>query len=67
VSGRLRGAPKVAAPRPFPDNVVIVLFVPDPTRVYKLWVRLEADGNSWASDSIWIQFSDSTDGGGKPK
>ena len=42
-------------------------FVPDPTQVYKLWIRLKADGNSWANDSIWIQFSDSTDVAGTPK
>ena len=62
-----RGAPKVSAPIPFPENVVIVSIVPDPTQVYKLWIRLKADGNSWANDSIWIQFSDSTDVAGTPK
>jgi hypothetical protein len=51
------GAPKVITPAPYPDSFVGVRFVADPTQLYKLWVRLKADHNSWANDSVWIQFS----------
>jgi hypothetical protein len=36
-------------------------------KVYKLWVRLKADSNSWSNDSIWIQFSGAADAAGTPK
>jgi hypothetical protein len=61
------GAPKVLQPIPFPDGLVAVTFVADPTQVYKLWVRLKADGNSWSNDSIWMQFTGATDLNGTPK
>jgi hypothetical protein len=61
------GAPKVALPVPYPDDVVVVTFVADPSQVYKLWVRLKADGNSWSNDSVWLQFSGAADQGGTPQ
>jgi hypothetical protein len=61
------GAPKVTVPIPFPDGVVAVTFVADPTQVYKLWVRLKADNNSWSNDSIWMQFSGAADFSGTPQ
>jgi len=53
------GAPKVVRPSETPANTITIPFVPDPTLTYKLWVRLKADNNSWANDSVWVQFSGS--------
>jgi hypothetical protein len=61
------GAPKVTVPVPYPENYVGIPFVADPTQVYKLWVRLRADNNSWANDSVWVQFSGAADPAGTPK
>ena len=64
---RICGAPKVNAPLADPSSRVIVRFYPEPTLTYKLWVRLKADGNNWANDSVWLQFSAATDASGTPK
>ena len=34
---------------------------------YKLWIRLKAAANSWANDSVWVQFSGATDVAGVQK
>jgi hypothetical protein len=60
-------AAKVPAPLAAPPGYVRLPFVADPTQTYKLWLRLKADGNSWANDSVWVQFSGSTDVSGNPK
>ena len=60
------GAPKVAAPLPDPPNRILVRFAPEPTLAYKLWVRLKADNNNWANDSVWLQFSTAADASGIP-
>ena len=61
-----KGAPKSAAPLAQPANYLWVEFVSDPTLTYKLWVRGKAEGDSWANDSIWVQFSGATDASGNP-
>ena len=61
------GKPKVTAPLPDPTSFLWLRFVPDPTQTYKLWIRLKADSNSWANDSVWVQFSNATDLSGTPK
>ena len=61
------GAPKVAAPLAAPTSTVTFNFAADPTEIYKLWIRLKADANSWANDSVWVQFSGATDLAGTPK
>ena len=58
------GAPKLAAPLANPVNYVDIYFTPDPTLEYKLWIRGKADGNSWANDSVFVQFSDAVDNAG---
>jgi len=60
------GAPKVTAPLADPVNYANIYFTPDPTLEYKLWIRGKADGNSWANDSVFVQFSDATDASGNP-
>ena len=61
------GRAKVTTPLPFSDNRIILDFIADPTQTYKLWLRLKADGNHWSNDSVWLQFSGSTDLQGNPK
>jgi hypothetical protein len=55
------GLPKV--PMPTLDDFVVLTFSADPTLTYKLWVRLKADSDSWANDSVWISFANWTGGG----
>jgi hypothetical protein len=62
-----RGAPKINKPLTDPPSRVLVRFFPEPTLTYKLWVRLKADGNSWANDSVWLQFSGAADRAGTPR
>jgi hypothetical protein len=33
---------------------------------YHVWLRLKADGNNWANDSVYVQFDGSTDASGNP-
>ncbi|HXI29917.1 MAG TPA: VCBS repeat-containing protein [Vicinamibacterales bacterium] len=61
------GRPKVNAPLVDPPSRVTIRFYPEPTLTYKLWVRLKADGNFWANDSVWLQFSGAADASGTPK
>ena len=51
---------------PSPVNYIDFVFLADPTQTYKLWIRGKADGNSWANDSVHIQFSDAVDVNGNP-
>ena len=59
------GAPKITVPGSTASGLVIE-FAPDPTLIYKLWVRLKAERNAAANDSVWVQFSGSTDRAGTP-
>ena len=47
-------------------NFITLGFVADPTQEYKLWVRLKAEGNSWANDSVFVQFDGALDAAGNP-
>jgi hypothetical protein len=58
------GAPKATAPSANPSSFLELHFLADPTQTYKLWVRLKADNNFWGNDSVWVQFSGSTDPAG---
>jgi FG-GAP-like repeat len=57
-------APKLAAPLADPMNFLAFDFVPDPSQEYKLWIRLKAEGNNWANDSVFVQFVGAVDGAG---
>lgn len=59
-------APKLAAPLANPTNYIEMGFPADPTQTYKLWLRLKADGNHWANDSVFVQFEGATDENGTP-
>jgi VCBS repeat protein/FG-GAP repeat protein len=59
-------AAKITAPLANPSSSVALTFIADPTQTYKLWVRLKADANSPFNDSVYVQFSGSTDAAGNP-
>jgi hypothetical protein len=59
------GGAKTAAPAANPSEYVDITFPADPTQTYKLWVRLKADANNWANDSIWLQFDGAIASDGK--
>ena len=61
-----RGAPKAAAPQANATSYAIIKFIADPSQTYKVWVRLKADGNNWANDSVFLQFSGAADASGNP-
>jgi hypothetical protein len=58
------GRAKVNVPSANPANFIDFGFVADPTQTYKLWIRLRADNNLWSNDSVWVQFTGSTDAAG---
>ena len=58
------GLAKTAVPSPAPDDQITIRFIADPSQSYKLWIRLKADRNNWANDSVWVQFYGATDGAG---
>ena len=60
------GAAKITTPAAEPGSFVTIPFIADPTQAYKLWIRLKADGNNFANDSVWVQFTGSTTAGGAP-
>ena len=59
-SGAARQSIASAAPASYFDMTVNV----EAGRPYRLWVRGAASGNSWANDSVFVQFSGSVDAQG---
>jgi hypothetical protein len=59
------GAPKVTTPLANPASYGEVSFGADPTQTYKLWVRLKADSDNVANDSLWLQFTNAVDANGR--
>jgi hypothetical protein len=49
-----------------PANFFELRFTAEAGRPYRLWIRGKADGNSWANDSVFVQFSHSTNASGAP-
>jgi hypothetical protein len=41
-------------------------FTAEAGRPYRLWIRAKALNDFWASDSVWVQFSDSVNSSGTP-
>ena len=58
------GAAKVAAPLANPVNYFELTFQAEAGRPYHLWLRGRAMGDSWASDSVFVQFDGSVDATG---
>ena len=59
-------APKLQTPLATPTDYIDIGFLADPTQEYKLWIRLKADDDHWANDSVFVQFTGSTDSAGNP-
>ena len=58
------GAAKLTAPLANPVNYFEMTFQADAGRPYHLWTRGRAAGNSWANDSVFVQFDGSTTAAG---
>jgi phosphatidylserine/phosphatidylglycerophosphate/cardiolipin synthase-like enzyme len=56
-----QGAPKVGAPSGTPGTYFEMTFNAEAGKPYRLWLRLRADNNHWANDSVWVQFDGSVD------
>ena len=60
------GAAKVTAASATPGDYVEFRFNAEAGVNYHLWMRGRADGDHWANDSVFVQFSDSVDAAGAP-
>ena len=60
------GAPKITVPAAAPANYFELTFQATAGVPYHLWLRMKADQDHWANDSVWVQFSDSVDASGNP-
>jgi hypothetical protein len=58
------GAAKLSTPLASPVHYVEMSFDAVAGRSYRLWLRARADGNYWANDSVFVQFSDALDAAG---
>jgi phosphatidylserine/phosphatidylglycerophosphate/cardiolipin synthase-like enzyme len=58
------GAAKIASASANPANYFEVTFNAEAGRGYRLWLRGKADGNSWANDSVFVQFNKSVTSSG---
>jgi hypothetical protein len=59
-----RGAAKISTASASPSSYVEATFHAAAGVPYRVWVRARAAGNSWANDSIYLQFSGSTTSSG---
>lgn len=58
------GAAKLTTALSSPSNYFEVSFPAVAGTGYRLWIRGRADGNSWANDSVFVQFSGSVNSSG---
>jgi hypothetical protein len=56
----------VTTPLASPANYFDLLFEAAADVPYHLWIRGKADANSWANDSVFVQFSGSVDAADRP-
>ena len=61
------GASKITVPLSSPADYFELTFTADAGRGYRLWLRGRAAADSWANDSVFIQFSDSVDSAATPQ
>jgi hypothetical protein len=59
-----RGAAKLATALAAPVNYFEMTFVAQAGVAYHFWMRGKADKNSWANDSVYVQFSGTVDSRG---
>jgi hypothetical protein len=57
------GVPKLAAAAANPAGYVEATFTAEAGRPYHLWMRMKAEDDYWTNDSIFVQFSDTVNGG----
>jgi large repetitive protein len=62
-----KGAAKLTSPLASPANYFEVTFQAEAGVAYHLWMRGKAEKNSWANDSVMVQFSGSADAAGTPQ
>ena len=55
------GAAKITTPLASPANYVEYTFQAEAGKDYRLWIRGRAQNDSWANDSVYVQFSGSVD------
>lgn len=60
------GAAKIGAPLASPASYVELTFTAEAGTPYRLWLRMQAERNSWANDSVYVQFSSSLSQAGTP-
>ena len=60
------GAAKLAPAQTSPQNYFEASFTADAGRAYHVWLRMHADGDSLANDSVHVQFNDSVTATGNP-
>jgi hypothetical protein len=58
------GAAKITTPLAAPANYVEFTFQADAGKDYRLWMRGRAQNDSWANDSVYVQFDGSVDATG---
>jgi hypothetical protein len=61
-----RGAAKILTPAASPASYVDVTFTADGATDYQVWLRMKAEDNSTANDSVYLQFSGTVDSTGAP-
>ena len=60
------GAAKLAPALQSPQNYIEASFTASAGRAYRVWLRMRADGDSLANDSVHVQFNDSVTSTGNP-
>ena len=58
--------PKLTSALAAPAGYVELTFQAETDTAYRLWMRGKAQNNSWANDSVFVQFSNSVDADGAP-
>jgi hypothetical protein len=60
------GAAKISAAAASPVHYFELTFTADSGKPYRIWIRGKAEANSWANDSVFVQFDKSVNSGGSP-
>jgi hypothetical protein len=59
-----QGAAKLNTAKAAPTTYFEKTFTVDTNKAYHVWLRMKAQGNTYTNDSVFVQFSGSTDAGG---
>ena len=60
------GAAKLTYAKPAPTDYFELTFIAEAGRPYRIWIRGNASGDSWANDAVFVQFNNSVNGSGTP-